>query len=75
MVALIDRPFVTGLHPGELLRVSTYLMEEAAYHEREIYNLLDVIGEMGGVIEIIVIVFGVIVYPISKQSFILDATE
>jgi hypothetical protein len=32
-------------------------------------------GEMGGVIEIIVIVFGVILYPISKQSFILKATS
>ena len=28
---------------------------------------------MGGVVEIIVIVFGVILYPISKQSFILKA--
>ena len=28
---------------------------------------------MGGVVEIIVIVFGVILYPISEQSFILKA--
>jgi hypothetical protein len=36
---------------------------------------MDLIGEMGGVIEIIVIIFGVIIYPISKQSFILKATS
>ena len=30
---------------------------------------------MGGVIEIIVIVFGVIVYPISEQSFIVTASS
>ena len=29
---------------------------------------------MGGVVEIIVIVFGVLLYPISEQSFILKAT-
>jgi hypothetical protein len=28
---------------------------------------------MGGVVEIIVIVFGLILYPISQQSFILNA--
>ena len=66
MVTLTDRPYIPGKFPGELLRCSTYLQEEAAFHEREVYNLMDLIGEMGGVVEIIVIVFGVIIYPISK---------
>ena len=30
---------------------------------------------MGGVVEIIVIIFGVILYPISEQSFVLKATS
>ena len=30
---------------------------------------------MGGVVEIIVIVFGVILYPISEQSFVIKATS
>ena len=36
---------------------------------------MDLIGEMGGVIEIVVLVFGVVIYPISKQSFVLKATK
>jgi hypothetical protein len=75
IAGLIERPYITGKFPGELLRVSSYLQEEAAFNEREVYNLIDLIGEMGGVVEIIVIVFGVIIYPISHQSFILNATS
>ena len=75
MDQLIDRPYVHGLYQGELLRVSTYLQEEAAFHEREIFNLMDLIGEIGGVIEVVVLVFGVLIYPISKQSFVLKATK
>lgn len=48
---MVERPYNIGKFPGELLRVSTYLFEEATYHEREVYNLLDLIGEMGGIIE------------------------
>jgi len=51
------------------------MFDEALYHEREVYNAIDLIGEMGGVIEIFVIVFGLIIYPVSKQSFILKASS
>ena len=55
--------------------MSTYIYEEATYHEREVYNVLDLIGELGGVIEIFVVFFGVLIFPISKQSFILEASS
>ena len=66
IASLIDRPYAPEKIPGELLRVSLYLQEEATFYKREVYNLMDLIGEMGGVIEILVIVFGVLIYPISK---------
>ena len=64
--SLIDKPYIPGKFPGELLRVSTYMLEEATYYEREVYNLVDLIGELGGVIEIFILIFGVIIFPISK---------
>jgi len=71
----VERPFNVGKFPGELLRATTFLHEEATYYEREVYNLVDFIGEMGGVIEIFIMVFGLIIYPISKQSFIIKASS
>ena len=64
--SLVDKPYNHAKFPNEVLRVSTYILEEATYYERDVYNLVDLIGEMGGVIEVIVIVFGVIIYPTSK---------
>jgi hypothetical protein len=65
--SIIDRPFtVGGKFPGYIMRVSSSLFEEATFYEREVYNLIDFIGEMGGVIEIFILVFGLVIYPISK---------
>ena len=45
------------------------------FHKREVFNLLDLVGELGGVIEVFIIIFGVLLYPISQFSFILKATK
>ena len=63
---VIDRPFVLGKFPGEILKVSSFLQDEAIFYKREIFNILDLIGDMGGVVEIIIISVGVILYPISE---------
>ena len=64
--SLIDRFYNTGKFPGEIFRASTYLFEEATYHEREAYNLIDLVGELGGVIEFFIVAAGILIYPISK---------
>lgn len=69
------RPYNPGKFPGELLRISTYLFEEATYHEREVYNLLDLIGEMGGIMDFIYIGSAILLYHMQKQSFILYASS
>ena len=40
-------------------------------HKREVYNMLDAFGDLGGVIEVLMILFGVIFLPISKHSYYL----
>ena len=52
-----------------------YLQPESIYHKREIFNAIDLIGELGGVIEIFIITFSVFLGPISYFSFILKATK
>lgn len=40
---------------------------------RQVYNLLDLIGDLGGVIEIFMLLMSFIVSPISQFSFNMEA--
>jgi hypothetical protein len=73
--SLVYRPYHHMKFANELMRVSTYLFEDAIFYEREVYNLVDLIGELGGVVEILVFVYGILIFPISKQSFTLEAAS
>lgn len=42
-------------------------------HGRRIYSLFDLLGDLGGVTEVIMICFGFMLYPISEHSFYLKA--
>ena len=44
-------------------------------HQRKIYNLLDLLGDLGGVTEVIMICFGIFIYPISEHSFVIKALK
>ena len=70
MDSWVSRPYNINRIPGEVLRAQLFLTDEALYHEREVYNTMELFGELGGVIEIFVIIFGILVYPFSKQSFV-----
>lgn len=49
------------------------LEAETIRHIRYIYSLLDILGDLGGVTEVIMILFGFFLYPIAEHSFILQA--
>jgi hypothetical protein len=72
---IIDRPYNTGKFPGEVFKAATFLSEDATYYEREVYNVVDLIGEIGGVAEFFLILFGLVIYPFSKQSFNIENSE
>lgn len=44
-------------------------------HARSIYGWIDLLGDLGGVTEVIMICFGFILFPISEFSFILKASK
>ena len=52
-----------------------YLDEEAVEHSRQTYSLLDLLGDLGGASEVILICFGLIFYPISEFSFGIKALQ
>jgi hypothetical protein len=48
---------------------------EEVIHERTVYNFLDLLGDMGGLVDLMISFFGLALFPISKFSFILKAME
>lgn len=49
------------------------LEAESIRHVRYIYSLLDILGDLGGVTEVIMLLFGFFLYPIAEHSFSLQA--
>ena len=47
----------------------TFIDSEKRIHKREVYNFLDFIGDIGGVLEAIIFVFGIFLFPASEQMF------
>ena len=47
----------------------------AVGHERAIYSLLDLLGDLGGVTEVMMIVFCFLLLPISEHSFVVKAMK
>ena len=50
-------------------------MQEKVLQARAIYSLFDLLGDLGGVTEVLLIMFGAILYPISEHSFVMDAMK
>jgi len=44
-------------------------------HSRRIFGWFDLLGRLGGITNVMMILFGVFVYPISAHSFILKAAK
>ena len=44
-------------------------------HSRRKYGLFDLLGDLGGVLEVIMIIFGMFLYPISEHSFVIKAAN
>jgi hypothetical protein len=59
-----------------LIYESFFMLDmEEVVQERTVYNFLDLLGDMGGLVDIIVSFFGIVLFPMSKFSFILKALE
>ena len=44
-------------------------------HERYIYSILDCLGDIGGVLEVLFVTIGLLIYPISEHKFLLNAIK
>ena len=44
-------------------------------HLRQVYGLLDILGDLGGVLEVIMVVMGALLMPIAEHHFTLQAAK
>jgi hypothetical protein len=63
------------LTEGALVQTVVYHDQIAVGHERAIYSLLDLLGDLGGVTEVMMIVFCFILLPISEHSFVVKSMK
>ncbi|CAD8191088.1 unnamed protein product [Paramecium octaurelia] len=59
---------VFNIQRSELIDVTLYLDDREALYYRTYNNILDILGQMGGLLELILFVVGVVVKPINKLS-------
>ena len=55
--------------------MNVFLNEEGVNYSRDVYNILGVLGDLGGIVEVIMIIFGFFLFPISEHSFYLKAAR
>ena len=51
------------------------LDEDIITHERHVYGFLEVIGDLGGVLEVVLAFFSWILIPVAEHKFILKALK
>jgi len=44
-------------------------------HSRRVFGWFDLLGRLGGITNVMMILFGIFVYPISEHSYILKAAK
>jgi hypothetical protein len=55
--------------PDEVLQWNIFLDNKSTVHKREIYNFLDLLGDLGGIRDIIVASIGILLFPYSEYSY------
>jgi hypothetical protein len=48
---------------------------EIIENSREVYNVLEILGDLGGVLEVVIAIVGLFFYPISHHRFVLKALK
>jgi hypothetical protein len=58
-----------------IFQIHILLSSKQIEHSREVYNLLDLLGDLGGVLNALSSALGIIVFPISYHSFVMKGLE
>ena len=60
---------------NSVVQTVLYLDKHHTMSQREVYNFYDLLGDLGGIAEIVLLAFGYFLYPIAQHSFTMKATR
>ena len=66
---------VPEVEAGNLFTTIIYLSDEMTFFSRQIYSILDLLGEFGGITEVVMLLSGFYLYSISEHSFVIKALQ
>lgn len=58
-----------------LAQVQINISSTGRKHERRVYGYFDLLGDLGGVLEMVLVFFGFFINPVAEHSFIFKATN
>ena len=64
---------LSNTEKGSLYQTVLYRDNSQVLHERAVYGFLDLLGDLGGVMEIILLCFGIFLSPLSEFAFTLKS--
>ena len=63
------------LTPNLLLEHNFYLDQIVISHKRKVYDVVALLGDLGGVTEVLMLVMGFLLFPISESSYNIMSTK
>ena len=58
-----------------LVRINFFISDLQKMHQRAVYGFIDLLGDLGGVLEVIMVLTGAILMPIAEHHFTLQAAK
>ena len=58
-----------------LVKINFFLSGLQKHYQRQVYGIIDLLGDLGGVLEVIMVVSGALLFPISEHHFTLQASK
>ena len=68
---VIERPIVLQKAAGSVAQYVIQMKAEAFENRRKIFGLLEFLGELGGITEILLLLLGLVLFPYSEFQFTL----
>ena len=64
-----------GKYKKEIFKQEYYIQPEKVVHKRTTYDLVGLLGDMGGIQGILISILGILCFPISEHSFNIKAAR
>lgn len=68
-------PLSSDASPNKLANVKIYLTPIQIMHGRKVYEVLSLIGDLGGVMGVLTLVLGFFIFPLSEALYIMKSTK